>query len=62
MKNNTELNFAKDDDSGPLNERIEINGRRLKIVQKLGEGGFAFVYRVIDEQSGDQFALKKINI
>ncbi|KAJ7593340.1 other/NAK protein kinase [Mycena floridula] len=45
--------------------KVKINGRTCKIhtvniVKVLGEGGFSFVYLAQDEQSGRQFALKKI--
>ncbi|KAG8859282.1 hypothetical protein FRB96_004497 [Tulasnella sp. 330] len=39
---------------------IKVNGRTFKIVKILGEGGFSFVYLAQDEQSGREFALKKI--
>jgi serine/threonine kinase 16 len=40
--------------------KVKINGRTFNIVKVLGEGGFSFVYLAQDEQSGRQFALKKI--
>ncbi|EJD06924.1 other/NAK protein kinase [Fomitiporia mediterranea MF3/22] len=40
--------------------KVKINGRTFKILKVLGEGGFSFVYLVQDEDSGRQFALKKI--
>ncbi|KAF7312489.1 Pkinase-domain-containing protein [Mycena indigotica] len=40
--------------------KVKINGRTFKIIKVLGEGGFSFVYLAQDENSGRQFALKKI--
>ena len=40
---------------------LTINSRNYKIIRKLGEGGFSFVFLVKDD-SGDTFALKKIKI
>ncbi|OJT03708.1 Serine/threonine-protein kinase ppk13 [Trametes pubescens] len=40
--------------------KVKINGRTFRIIRVLGEGGFSFVYLVEDENSGRQFALKKI--
>ncbi|KAK0565637.1 Serine/threonine-protein kinase env7 [Tilletia horrida] len=39
---------------------LKLNGRSLKIVKLLGEGGFSFVYLAQDVESGRTFALKKI--
>ncbi|KAH9481754.1 Serine/threonine-protein kinase ppk13 [Psilocybe cubensis] len=40
--------------------KVKINGRTFQIIKVLGEGGFSFVYLAQDEDSGRQFALKKI--
>ncbi|PPQ95751.1 hypothetical protein CVT26_015877 [Gymnopilus dilepis] len=40
--------------------KVKINGRTFQIIKVLGEGGFSFVYLAQDENSGRQFALKKI--
>ncbi|KAG8937334.1 hypothetical protein FRC02_000104 [Tulasnella sp. 418] len=42
------------------NPKLKVNGRSYKIVRTLGEGGFSFVYLAQDEESGREFALKKI--
>ncbi|KNE97649.1 NAK protein kinase [Puccinia striiformis f. sp. tritici PST-78] len=39
---------------------LKLNGRTLKIVKLLGEGGFSYVYLAQDPSSGRLFALKKI--
>ncbi|KAL9934848.1 hypothetical protein V8E36_006623 [Tilletia maclaganii] len=39
---------------------LKLNGRSLKIIKLLGEGGFSFVYLAQDSESGRTFALKKI--
>ncbi|PLW34436.1 hypothetical protein PCANC_05658 [Puccinia coronata f. sp. avenae] len=39
---------------------LKLNGRNLKIVKLLGEGGFSYVYLAQDPSSGRLFALKKI--
>jgi hypothetical protein len=44
----------------PVNRNVNFGGRRLQIEKLLGEGGFAFVYQVVDMNSGQRFALKKI--
>lgn len=41
-------------------QSLAINGRRLRIIKLLGEGGFSYVYLVEDQTSGEQLALKKI--
>jgi serine/threonine protein kinase len=41
---------------------VHVNQRRLRIASKLGEGGFAFVYKVVDDATGEQFALKKVHV
>ncbi len=35
---------------------FEVNGRSLRVIRQLAEGGFSFVYLV--EQDGQKFALK----
>ncbi|KAH8824288.1 Pkinase-domain-containing protein [Flagelloscypha sp. PMI_526] len=40
--------------------KVKINGRTFNILKVLGEGGFSLVYLVQDEDSGREFALKKI--
>lgn len=40
---------------------ITLNNRKLKIIKKIGEGGFSFVSLVTD-QFGNKFALKSIRI
>lgn len=44
----------------PQNRNVNFKGRRLQIEKLLGEGGFAFVYQVVDVSNGQRFALKKI--
>ncbi|KAE8225282.1 hypothetical protein CF319_g1957 [Tilletia indica] len=39
---------------------LKLNGRSLKIIKLLGEGGFSFVYLAQDAESSMTFALKKI--
>lgn len=39
---------------------LTLGGRRLHLERLLGEGGFAYVYLVIDVQTHEQFALKRI--
>lgn len=39
---------------------LKLNGRTLKIIKLLGEGGFSYVYLAQDHSSGRLFALKKI--
>uniref|UniRef100_A0A7S2VU50 non-specific serine/threonine protein kinase n=1 Tax=Norrisiella sphaerica TaxID=552664 RepID=A0A7S2VU50_9EUKA len=41
-------------------EEIPINGSRYRVVRKLGEGGYAFVYLVEDVDTGREYALKKM--
>ena len=41
---------------------IRLNQRNLRIVKQLGEGGFSFVYYVIDTSTNESFALKKVRI
>lgn len=40
----------------------QLNGRLLREIGELGEGGFAFVLKVRDDNNGQEFALKKIVI
>tara|TARA_B110000285_G_C15084380_1_gene595305 strand:+ start:120 stop:464 length:345 start_codon:yes stop_codon:yes gene_type:complete len=48
---------------GPIQyEYFRVNNRNLRSDKVLAEGGFGFVYQVTDESTGEQFALKKINI
>ena len=48
---------------GPVQyEYFRVNNRHLRSDKVLAEGGFGFVYQVTDETTGEQFALKKINI
>lgn len=44
----------------PTNRNVNFGGRRLYIEKLLGEGGFAFVYQVLDNSTGQRFALKKM--
>lgn len=44
----------------PINRNVNFGSRRLQIEKLLGEGGFAFVYQVVDTSSGQRFALKKM--
>lgn len=44
----------------PVNRNVNFQGRRLLIEKLLGEGGFAFVYQVVDNNTGQRFALKKM--
>ena len=44
----------------PPQRNITFQGRRLFIEKLLGEGGFAFVYQVVDQSTGQKFALKKM--
>ncbi|SPQ93034.1 non-specific serine/threonine protein kinase [Plasmodiophora brassicae] len=39
---------------------VDIHGRRMKIERQLGEGGFAYVFKVVEESSGNAYALKRI--
>lgn len=39
---------------------LPFNNRMLKEVAQLGEGGFAYVSKVRDDSTGEEFALKKI--
>ena len=39
---------------------ISVSGFRVEIIQKLAEGGFAFVYHVRDVSSGQSYALKRL--
>lgn len=41
-------------------ETIPINDRNVKITRQLGEGGYAFVYKVVDTSTGEKFALKRV--
>jgi len=43
-------------------EYFRVNKRNLRSDKVIAEGGFGFVYEVTDETTGEQFALKKINI
>ena len=43
-------------------EYFRVNNRSFRSDKILAEGGFGSVYEVIDEDSGEQFALKKVNI
>lgn len=43
-------------------EYVVVNSRCLRVGEQLGEGGYAFVHRVTDESTGEQFALKRIHI
>jgi serine/threonine protein kinase len=43
-------------------EYFRVNNRSLRSDKILAEGGFGFVYQVTDEDSGEQYALKKVNI
>eukprot|EP01031_Cornospumella_fuschlensis_P023145 gene23145-28128_t len=48
---------------GVLQPAIYVNKRKFKVVRKIGEGGFAFVYEVRSTQKEDQYAhyaLKKM--
>ncbi|EPY52829.1 NAK protein kinase Ppk13 [Schizosaccharomyces cryophilus OY26] len=42
------------------NELIVLKDEQYKVLQLLGEGGYAFVYLVENVNSGEKFALKKI--
>ncbi|KAI9323864.1 kinase-like domain-containing protein [Dichotomocladium elegans] len=42
------------------NPTVQINKRTFKVIHLLGEGGFAYVYLVLDIPSGQLYALKKI--
>ncbi|KAJ8651895.1 hypothetical protein O0I10_012540 [Lichtheimia ornata] len=42
------------------NPTLQINKRAFKVIQLLGEGGYAFVYLVQDVATGRHYALKKI--
>lgn len=44
----------------PMNRNVNFGNRRLLIEKLLGEGGFAFVYQVVDQSTGERFALKKM--
>lgn len=44
----------------PSSPKLKINGRSLKILRLLGEGGFSYVYLVEDSSNGGMYALKKI--
>lgn len=44
----------------PSNRNVRFGSRNLYIEKLLGEGGFAFVYQVLDQSSGQRFALKKM--
>jgi len=44
----------------PSNKIVSIHGRKLILETLLGEGGFAFVYRVYDPYTRERFALKKL--
>ncbi len=41
---------------------IRLNQRNLRIIKQLGEGGFSFVYYVIDTSTNESFALKRVRI
>jgi len=43
----------------PSTPQLKINGRSLKILRLLGEGGFSYVY-LVQDSSGALYALKKI--
>ena len=40
---------------------VSVNGRKLRVVKQLAEGGFAFVYVVRDAHAKETFALKRIH-
>ena len=46
----------------PLNEGdvVVVGERRLRIERKLGEGGFAFVFRAHDTRTKEVFAVKRM--
>eukprot|EP00216_Chloropicon_sp_CCMP2111_P003460 CAMPEP_0198238934 /NCGR_PEP_ID=MMETSP1446-20131203/4471_1 /TAXON_ID=1461542 ORGANISM="Unidentified sp, Strain CCMP2111" /NCGR_SAMPLE_ID=MMETSP1446 /ASSEMBLY_ACC=CAM_ASM_001112 /LENGTH=344 /DNA_ID=CAMNT_0043921439 /DNA_START=175 /DNA_END=1209 /DNA_ORIENTATION=- len=46
--------------SGAGGGEVDLNGRVLKVLRVLGEGGYSFVYLVRDAQSGEELALKKM--
>eukprot|EP01139_Manchomonas_bermudensis_P011080 Amastigsp_a341977_47.p2 type:complete len:302 gc:universal Amastigsp_a341977_47:55-960(+) len=41
-------------------ERYEIGGRRIRVDRLRAEGGYSFVYQATDEDTHEEFALKKI--
>ena len=40
--------------------QFDMNGRTYRMEELIGEGGFSYVYRVVELESGRAFALKKI--
>lgn len=47
-----QINNGSGESNLPLNRNVNFGGRRLQIEKLLGEGGFAFVYQVVDMSSG----------
>ena len=48
--------------SGPIVEPFSIQGRQFHVKEQLGEGGFAFVYKVVDPSTSEMFAVKMMCI
>ena len=44
----------------PIHSRVNVGSKVLRIQQKLGNGAFGVVYKVIDETSSNVYALKDI--
>ena len=41
-------------------ERLAVNGRQLRVIDKVGEGGFSFVYVAEDTTTGARYAIKRM--
>ena len=41
---------------------IEIGKYKVKVVKKIGRGGFGDVYKVVDERTGEWYALKQLEM
>ena len=41
---------------------LEIGKYKLKIVKKIGRGGFGDVYKAVDESTGELYALKQLEM
>ena len=48
------------DEPGPT--FMTVGQRRLRVVKKLAEGGYGFVFHVTDTATSEDFALKKVVI
>lgn len=44
------------------NQIVVINSKKYQIIEKIGEGGFSFVYLIKQLNSSEYFALKRIKI